>query len=347
MHNTPPLWKRLSIGMAVALNASACGESAQDEGSKQESSAVTWQTVIDGAPGALLRVAGSKQLGVYAVGADADGKGPLVYHITSRDVTRLETGFKGSLWWWSQVSDDALHMVGDDGLILRYVLSSRSFERIEAPRGMRLFGVWSRGDGDAWYVGGDLDKNVGTVMRGHGTTLQAPTALANEPLKGALFKVEGFASNDVWMVGEAGQAFHFDGESFSDESALTRLPLLSISGVDSSHVFAVGGAANGVILRRAHDQWVDETPAGLPQMVSVWATSEEQAYAVGFNGRMYERSGGTWREFDPPPPTYQDLHSVWVDADGGLWIAGGRLASDPPTDGVLLYYGRPGRGGRP
>jgi hypothetical protein len=36
-----------------------------------------------------------------------------------------------------------------------------------------------------------------------------------------------------------------------------------------------------------------------------------------------------------------DLHSIWVDDQGGIWMAGGRLSLDPPTDGVLLYYGPP------
>jgi streptogramin lyase len=95
-----------------------------------------------------------------------------------------------------------------------------------------------------------------------------------------------------------------------------------------------------VILRRDGQTWVDETPRGLPQMSGIWVTPDGTAYAAGFNGHLYVRKDGVWSEFEEPP-TFQDFHAIWVDDQGGIWAVGGRLAADPPRDGVLVYYGPP------
>ena len=41
-----------------------------------------WQVVLEGTPGALLRAHGTSANDVWIVGADADGQGPLVYHLS-------------------------------------------------------------------------------------------------------------------------------------------------------------------------------------------------------------------------------------------------------------------------
>lgn len=316
--------------------AGACGEEASTPEGQGEPA---WQVVLSGAPGALLRVAGTSESDVFVVGADADGRGPLAYHLTPAGLERLDTGEHGSLWWWHQTHDDELHMVGDRGLVLSYRPSTREFTRIETPASERIFGVWSARPDDVWYVGGDLDKKVGVVLRGDGTRVYAPETFATTPLTDTMFKVTGFAPDSVWMVGQRGRLITCDGTHYEQDTLPTPLSVLALSGVDKHSLYAVGGAANGVIVHRQGEDWVDETPAGLPPMNAVWAVDAERAYAAGFNGHLFERHRGEWREFSPPPPTFQDLHSVWVDSDGGIWLAGGRLTVDPPTDGVLLYYG--------
>jgi hypothetical protein len=329
---------RCALICVCLLGASACGSEASAPSPKTKGEP-SWQVVIEGAPGALLRAAGTSESGVFVVGADADGKGPLAYHLTEAGIERLETGEHGSLWWWHQTADDTLQMVGDGGLVLSYRLSTREFARIATPVTERIFGVWSARDDDIWYVGGDLDKGTGAVLRGDGSEITAPEVFANTPLTGAMFKVTGFGPDSVWMVGQRGRLITCDGVHYEQATLPTPLSLLSLSGVSQHDVFAVGGAANGVILHREGEAWEDETPAGLPPMNTVWAVDAEHAYAAGFNGHLYERRAGQWQEFSPIPPTFQDLHSVWVDLDGGIWLAGGRLTVDPPTDGVLLYYG--------
>lgn len=316
----------------------ACGSDATDT-SPEQSDGAAWQVILEGTPGALLRAAGLSDSSVFAVGADADERGPLVFRVTPTGTERFDTGQRGSLWWWHQTADDTVQVVGDGGLVLSHGLASGTFARIASPVTSRLFGVWSARPNDIWYVGGDLETNTGAVLRGDSTEVYVPEGLSSAPPTGAMFKVTGFGPDSVWMVGQRGSLLHCQAARFERSTLPTPLSLLALSGASEQSMYAVGGAANGVILHRTGESWTDETPAGLPPMNAVWAVDEELAYAAGFNGHLYVRKDGTWEEFSPAPPTFQDLHSVWVDADGGIWLAGGRLTADPPTDGVLLYYG--------
>lgn len=329
---------RLVCGLALALQTS-CGHDAEPK-STPPSTALGWQVVIDAAPGALLRVAGTGHDEVLVVGADAAGEGPLVYRLANGAIERLDTGVRGSLWWWHQTDDDTIQMVGDQGLVLSYQASSGTFARLDTPITQRLFGVWSASAEDVWYVGGDLDQGIGTILHGDGTRILASDMPAQAAGLGAMFKVTGFGRDAVFMVGQRGRMLHCDGQRFESAEPPSTLPLLSISGSSAEDLYVVGGGAQGVILHRENGRWTNETPRGLPLMNSVWARADGEAYAAGFNGHLYVREGGAWHEFSPAPPTFQDLHSVWVDAEGGIWLAGGRLSVDPPTDGVLLYYGR-------
>ncbi|HKU43241.1 MAG TPA: hypothetical protein VJR89_34005 [Polyangiales bacterium] len=324
---------------ALVLIASAIACTGDTTGSAPEKrAAAEWQAVLEGTPGALMRAAGLSDSSVFVVGADVDGRGPLVYHVTEAGNERIDLGQHGSLWWFQQTADDTLHMVGDSGLVVSYDLSTREVSRIATPVRDRIFGVWSAHAGDIWYVGGDLEQNTGFVLRGDGNEIRLPDGLET-PLPGAMFKVTGFGRDSVWMVGQRGNLLHCQASRFEQNTLDTPLSLLALSGTSEQALYAVGGAANGVILHRSGKDWSDETPAGLPPMNAVWAVDEELAYAAGFNGHLYVRQDGVWQEFEPAPPTFQDLHSVWVDDEGGIWLAGGRMTTDPPTDGVLLYYG--------
>src|SRR5262245_28499782 len=142
------------------MAAAACGSEVSDAAHEKRNMRA-WQVVIEGTPGALLRVAGTSDSEIFVVGADATGDGPLVYHLTQSKTERLETGQRGSLWWWHQTADDRLQLVGDSGMVLSYQRTTGEFTRIAAPISERIFGVWSASADDVWYVGGDLDRNSG------------------------------------------------------------------------------------------------------------------------------------------------------------------------------------------
>ena len=59
------------------------------------------------------------------------------------------------------------------------------------------------------------------------------------------------------------------------------------------------------------------------------------------SARRRARSAAGWALEETGLALQQDLHGVWLDPDGGVWVAGGQTASFPLTDGVLVHKGDP------
>ena len=300
-----------------------------------------WQVVFEHQPGALLRVIGNNSKDVLVVGADVDGQGPIALHYDGTRWRRHRTGTTGDLWWSFPLGADDYRLVGDGGQIVRYTPSTGTFAATQAPTNDRLFGVWGSSATDLWTVGGQTARNRGVIWHDDGS---GPTALSSGPSatsSAALFKAQGVGSDTVWFVGQRGVLLRKDSAGLTQFPSLTPYPLMGLHGIRTDRVYAVGGVAGGVILRFDGTSWSDESPMGIPQMIAIWAVDGDEAWAAGFNGNAFHRKDGVWTKHEPRLPTFVDLHSIWVDDQGGIWMAGGRLSLDPPTDGVLLYYGPP------
>ncbi len=282
---------------------------------------------------------------MYAVGADADGNGPLVYHFDGERLERLTMdlpGVTGDLWWLHQVGPDDVRMVGEAGLLLRYRPSDRAFERLHAPSADIIFGVWGRSPDDVWYVGGTPIARSSALWRDRGSGAEALTDGPDGARDATAFKVHGLASGTLWIVGQSGFAAVREEGAWVSHPVDTRETLFTVHGHDDRHVWAVGGVVEGLIRRWDGSAWTDETPPGTPALNGVFAAGPGRTVAGGFNGTLLTRGDdGVWVDFPHPPPTFEDFHSVWVGPDGSVWAAGGLLGADPPTRGVLVRYGVP------
>lgn len=323
--------RTLLVGSCLALGACSSSDPIVEP---------AWQAVFEGTESALLRVWGTGPSDVYVVGADAKGSGPEVRHYDGERWRRLQAPSPGTLWWVQGVGPDDVRMVGNDGRVFRYTPSTGTFEVRPTPTNLTLFGVWGASSTDVWYVGGDPGLGRGVLLRDDGTTVREVQHTSTA--SAAFFKVQGTSASEVWMVGQQGAALFWDGSQLQRHDTGTRLPLMGVHGTRRDRVFAVGGVADGVLLSFDGSSWRNETPTGTPQMIGVWSLEDGIAYAAGFNGRIFRRdTAGTWAELEAMVPTFQDLHAIWLDEDAGLWAVGGRLAEDPPTDGVLIHYGPP------
>jgi hypothetical protein len=315
----------------ILVLASAC--------SNEPSGPPAWRAVFEKQPGALLRVWGTSSEDVYIVGADAEGTGPTVLHYDGDEWEILEPPVSGSLWWVDGVAPDDVRMVGDGGVVVRYTPSTGKFEVRPTPTDLRLFGVWGSSSSDVWYVGGNPGLNRGVILRDDGSTVSEISVSGTSST--AFFKVLGFAPDQVWIAGQRGAAIYYDGAEFRATDTGTFLPLMGIHGTRADHIWAVGGVGDGVIMEWDGSTWTEQTPAGTPQMIGVWAASDEDVLASGCNGRIYRKSAGTWNEVTDRIPTFEDLHAIWVDGESNIWTVGGLLAEDPPSGGVLVRYGAP------
>lgn len=321
---------------ACALGVVACGGDTEPP----PPAPAEWRAVFSGLDGALLRAWGPNPNDVYVVGADPDEQGPTILHFDGAAWKKLTAPSRGNLWWVNQVGPDDIRMVGDRATVLRYTPSTGAFQVIptQTSTTITLFGVWGSSSNDVWYVGGNVARNRGVVLRDDGATVrEIPLAASSSA---AYFKVQGIGS-DVWIVGQLGTAIRWDGTGFTQPPTDTGLPLMGVHGTRADRVFAVGGVSDGVLLFWDGSAWHHEEDRSTPQMFGVWAAGDDLVYGAGFNGRVYKRQGGAWAPLGEKIGTFNDIHAVWVDEAGGIWLAGGRLAQNPPRDGMLVRYGAP------
>lgn len=314
----------------------ACGDA-------EHSDAPTdWSILTMDRPGALLSVFGRAPDDVFVVGGDqGEGRGPTVLRFDGHDFESLQTGVaEGNLWWVTGVEDGPLFMGGDQGLLLRY--QDQRFERMETPSTGTIYGLWAPSADDVWAVGG-FGATGAFVWRLQDRRWQPASGFAElrgsdgQPLEtsASLRKVWGTGPSDVWIAGTAGITLHYDGSGFELQTVPHQEDLITVHAT-GDHVVAVGGIGSGVIYEHAADGWRDVTPDGAPELNGVWLQGDG-GYAVGGSGVVYRREAGSWRRLDVPDLVTEDLHSVWVDARGCVFAAGGRWRAYPLKRGVLLH----------
>lgn len=296
-----------------------------------------WQLVHDELPGALMSVWGTGADDVWTVGADA-GDGPTVLHYDGATWAELDPGTSGDLWWVHGFAGGPVFMGGAGGTIVRY--AGGSFEAMTTPGTATVFGIWGSSADDVWAVGGAEGGSGGAfAWRFDGERWREaegfPAGLSAEH---ALWKVWGSAADDVWMVGTGGTILHYDGEAITEVTSPTTRALFTVHAGPGGRMAAVGGFGTGVLLEHDGSAWRDVTPEGALQMIGVCVTPEG-GWAVGVDGAIMTLTGDGWQPDSARAPTYQPLHAVWVDPDGGVWAVGGQVLAYPLVNGVMIYRG--------
>lgn len=324
--------RRLVLGL---LALAAC-ESAAPQGE--------WSLPFKGQASAFLSVWGTGATDVWTVGADV-GDGPVVLHYDGAAWTRHTTGAAGTLWWVAGTgSGDSVWMSGDDGLVLRYDIPTDTFEPHPTPTPERLYGILPFSDSDVWTVGAADNGLGGVIYRWDGSAWSVPPGVTPELTADlGFFKIWGASPDDLWIVGDGGAALHLAGGAWERlEVAGGGTKLFTVHGRDDL-VIGVGGAVSGLIVECAPGSVTNVTPpiteAEVNQLNGVYVGAKATV-AVGARGSVWRRDdAGKWAEDADAPENPLDYHSVYVDPDGGLWAVGGRLQSDPPTDGVIAHFG--------
>jgi len=298
----------------------------------------SWSLVHEQLDGALLSVWGTSASDVWTVGGDArDGTGPLVLHYDGAAWERIETGqTEGDLWWVFGFDGGPIFMGGAGGVILRY--QGGSFTLMDTPGIGTVFGIWGSSPSDVWAVGGQADKE-GFAWRLNGDTWEAEPSLPDLP-DAAVWKVFGRAADDAVLVGSNGVSFTWDGSALAPTDTGVGSSLFTVHGNADRYV-AVGGLASGIIVEDDGSGWADVLPStGIVNgLTGVVLSGSEGGYAVGQFGAVFERSADGWAEVDTGLSIQHDLHGVWADPDGGVWAVGGRTASLPLVEGLLIYRG--------
>jgi len=306
-----------------------------------------WQLLASELPEALLSVSGRSPTDMFAVGADK-GAGPLVLHFDGKKWAQLHTGTHGDLWWIHTFADGTALLGGAGATVLHY--DGHHFERMKTPGLGRqtVFGVWGLSPDDFYAVGNASGRN-GFIWHYHNGTFENETLpldvprIAGDELPG-FFKAWG-TSTEVWVVGAAGAILHREGNApFKVVPTATKNNLFTVSGVDT-RMLTVGGASNGNVYEWNGAQLSSTSPAGAGLFQGVSMTKSHGDWISGERGLVYTRATPT-NDFalvdhglELPPSS--SLHSIFVDASGGVWSAGGNVLTAALDNGMLIHYGDP------
>ncbi len=320
-----------SAPMIVLLLAGCPGEPIE---TGDTAPSMAWQVVGEKLPGALLSVWGTTADNVFVVGADG-GAGPMAFHLTGGAWTPL-SGFDPGDLWWVHGGADGIWACGAGGRVFHGDANGENVVGYLTDPAITLFGVWGPGDGTAWTVGGDLSLSTAAAQMWYfDGTVWSKVALPPEAAERiAIYKVWGSSASDVWAVGAFGLAMHYDGLTWAFVDTLNSNTLLTVN-----DGYAVGGTNTGTILKLdgGGTVWTDESPAYAFQINGVHGGDEP--VAVGIQGSVWLRGADGWAAAPGDRPTYQDLHGVWRDPDGGIWATGGHVSAEPLIYGTLVYTG--------
>ncbi len=312
--------------MMLALSA-ACGDVEPID------TKATW-TVDHIGDAALLGVWGHGPDDVWAVGGAFDR--PLVMHNDGTGWTPREVPGGSRLVNAYGFTASDVYAVGGGGLILHY--DGVAWTQIESGTNATLFGLWGSSGDDVWIVGGDIagDAASAVVLRGTHASFAPVTDLPADLRPSTIFKVHGFAPDDVLMVGDSG-ALRWNGSEWRSDDVPTTEPLRSAWGRDATDVYAVGGRGVGEILHSDGSAWslVAELPFGWG-LSGVFTAPGEPTLAVG-GPDVFEVGGdGSVVQAELPDlSATPDLHGVWGDGLGTAYAVGA-MSTPSSVRGVIL-----------
>jgi hypothetical protein len=140
------------------------------------------------------------------------------------------------------------------------------------------------------------------------------------------FLLGGTSNNDVWLVNDALERYHFDGVGWASVPAPVRFNRLASTRDSRSVVFLAGALTSSELRTGAAVQPLDQAPfatAGL-NFADVTAVSANEIYAAGSTsgtaGVLAKWDGAAWSLVAAPDAGW--LGAVWASSATNLWIGG-------------------------
>lgn len=330
-----PRWRWSLIASACCLGCPAEPEPALHP--------ARWQTAYEAGTdeGTFLSAWGPSEADVWAVGGQVVQIGDVgtgLVHRREGDLwSRVELPLGAPLLNWVHGIDTEVWIVGNAGAALHHDVDGwvATVTGLDVP----LWGCWVTGRDDVWAVGGDaLDDEGSPVIVHWDGEAWAPQVLPTlDRPAAAMFKVWAAASNDVWVVGDAGVILHYDGRAWVQVPSGTGNDLISLWGRSADDIVAVGGRSNGTLARWDGTRWTTQDVGEVAGLNGVWMHSSGDAAVAGnAGGAGVLRSPGFELELEPNDATQLVLHGVFGFESGARIAVGGSLDRSPPYVGVIM-----------
>ena len=158
------------------------------------------------------------------------------------------------------------------------------------------------------------------------------------PVRTAFLGVWGSGPDNVWIVGQPGLIYYWDGDIWVDQTSPTSQPLTSVWGDDTGTLYITGH--NGVILRNTGGGWT-KMESGTTEDLFDINSYQGTIMACGLNSMIRQFSGGSWSAA-PTEVFIRDAEQAVTDT---LYLED--IEDDNRIESLttVAYYGLAGAGG--
>jgi List-Bact-rpt repeat protein/parallel beta helix pectate lyase-like protein/thrombospondin type 3 repeat protein len=176
--------------------------------------------------------------------------------------------------WGSAVGD--VYAVGVAGTIMHY--DGVNWTQVRSGS-ESLDGVWGSASDDVYAVGDT------TILHFDGTgwsTVDPGFTIADR-----LWDVWGASASNVFIVGEMGVVYRYNGSTWEDMSGIsgTQATLVSLWGATANKVFAAG--SGGTVIRYDGGSWNPMIGVDATNLRDIWGTSGSDVFVVGTGGTIW------------------------------------------------------------
>ena len=149
-----------------------------------------------------------------------------------------------------------------------------------------------------------------------------------------LFSMHAKSASDIYITGERGKIYHFDGSNWGSMSLGIDDNLTAVFAVSATDIYA---GTYGELFHFDGSSWSRACPDldARVEVKAIWASGAKDVYAVGVNRTMRENepsaqsawhfNGTAWEAIDTLLPSYQGAAQMWGTAANNVYMVGASL----------------------
>ena len=195
------------------------------------------------------------------------------------------------------------------------------------------YGISGAGPDTAWAVGYTYSITTGAVTPAIlriGRTTAEKIPFTSGSTTRYLRGVHARAANDVWLVGEDGTAFRWNGERLVRLASTESPSLFSVFAASADAAFAVG--SSGALARWNGYSFATQpmvpTPATGSTYLATVSAGPSDIWAGGDRGTLMHYDGSRWAQI-PGIPQSATIRSLSLSSTGEVWAAGSLIGGQP------------------
>jgi hypothetical protein len=149
----------------------------------------------------------------------------------------------------------------------------------------------------------------------------------------SLFGVWGTSASDVYVVGDKGSIFHFDGSNWSEVGPFSGPVNRAVVGGSANDVLVVGDY--GELLHWDGASWALQSSELIYNLYSLWGASSTSLFAGGA-GVILHFDGTTWTRMTGDELQGYTFGSIWGASATDVYAVGYRFGT--PDRGAVFHY---------